>query len=255
MKKSMLRALILENIEIEKDIFSMTIKAKELAENAKAGQFVNLYLNNNKNLLPRPISICEIDKKQGTLRLVYKILGEGTLLFSKFKKGDFIQILGNLGNGYKIFEEEKTHILVGGGIGIPPLLETCKQLKGEKIVILGFRTGKFLTADFERLGAKVYIATDDGSFGFKGNVVELMEKENISGDYIYACGPKIMLEAITKYGEKKNIFTQISMEERMACGLGACLGCVVKTNENGEETYKRVCKEGPVFNSLEVVFK
>lgn len=254
MKKTVVEATILKNEQIAPDIFDMVLHTS-LAKEAKAGQFVKLYPDNNKNLLPRPISICEIDKEKETLRLVYQKIGEGTCLFSTMKQGDKIRVLGNCGNGYKIFEEEKTHIFVGGGIGVPPLLETCKQVKGEKIVVLGFRTGQFLKEDFEKLGAKVYIATDDGSVGFKGNVVELMKKENITGDYIYSCGPKPMLQALTEYAKEKNIYTQVSMEERMACGIGACVGCVVKILENGSPVYKKVCKDGPVFNSLEVVYK
>ncbi len=254
MKKTVVNATILKNEQIAPDIFDMVLHT-DLAKDAKAGQFVKLYPDNNKNLLPRPISICEIDKEKETLRLVYQKIGEGTCLFSTMKQGDTIRVLGNCGNGYKIFEEEKTHIFAGGGIGVPPLLETCKQVKGNKIVILGFRTGQFLKEDFEKLGATVYIATDDGSGGFKGNVVELMKQENITGDYIYSCGPKPMLQALTQYAKEKNIYTQVSMEERMACGIGACVGCVVKIVENGEIVNKKVCKDGPVFNSLEVVYK
>ena len=254
MKKIVINATILENKEIATDIFSMVIKSKELSQNAKAGQFVKLYPNNNKNLLPRPISICEINKEKETLRLVYQILGEGTKLFSTMQKDDEIKVLGNCGNGYKL-NEGNVHILVGGGIGVPPLLETCKQLKGEKIVILGFRDEPFLIEDFEKTGAKVYIATDSGKVGFKGNVVQLMKSENIKGDFIYSCGPKVMLEALTDYAKENNINAQVSMEERMACGIGACVGCVVKILENGQPVFKKVCKDGPVFDSLEVVYK
>ena len=249
MKKRVEQAIILRNKEIAPDIFDMVLKTS-LSQDAKAGQFIKLYPDNNKNLLPRPISICEIDKEQGTLRLVYQKIGEGTCLFSTMKEGDSIRILGTCGNGYKLFEDDKIHIFVGGGIGVPPLLETVKQTKGEKIVILGFRSGQFLKEDFEKYGAKVYIATDDGSVGFKGNVIELMRKENIQGDYIYSCGPKPMLKALTSYGEEKGIYTQVSMEERMACGIGACVGCVVDTKEGR----KKVCKDGPVFNGLDIIF-
>ena len=255
MKKTVVEATILKNEEIAPDIFDMILHTKELSLTAKAGQFVKLYPDNNKNLLPRPISICEINKKQETLRLVYQKLGEGTELFSTMLNGRKIRVLGNCGNGYTIDDEEKTHIFVGGGIGVPPLLETCKQVKGKKIVILGFRTGQFLKEDFEKLGATVYIATNDGSVGFKGNVIELMKNENIIGDKIYSCGPKPMLSALTDYVKEKNIDAQVSMEERMACGIGACVGCVVKIGDKDNFVYKKVCKDGPVFNSLDVVYK
>ena len=253
MKKIVEQALILKNEQIAPDIFDMVLKTN-LAKTAKPGQFVKLYPDNNKNLLPHPISICEIDKQNETLRLVYQKIGEGTCLFSTMKQGDTIRVLGNCGNGYEIGEDNKTHIFVGGGIGVPPLLETVKQTKGKKIVILGFRTGQFLKEDFEKLDATVYVATDDGTVGFKGNVVELMEKEGITGDYIYCCGPKPMLKSLTQYGKDKGIYTQVSMEERMACGIGACVGCVVKIMENGQIVHKKVCKDGPVFNSLDVVY-
>lgn len=253
MKKEFRYFEVLENKEISKNIFSMIVKAEPLANSAVPGQFFKIYLDSEKNLLPRPISICEIDKENGTIRLVYEVLGEGTLIISKMKKGDNIKILGNCGNGYKL-NENGVHILVGGGIGIPPLLETCKQLKGEKIVVLGFRTGEFLKEDFEKTGAKVYVATEDGSVGFKGNVIDLMKAENITGDYMYCCGPKAMLEALTEYAKERNIDNQVSMEERMACATGTCIGCVVKVLENGEPIFKRVCKDGPVFNALEVIY-
>ena len=135
---------------------------------------------------------------------------------------------------------------------MPPLIETCKQLKGKKIVVLGFRSGSFLVEEFEKLGAKVYVATDDGSVGFKGNVVDLLRAEGIKGDMIYSCGPKIMLKFLSMYAEENNIPCQVSMEERMACGIGACVGCVVQIKDGEGWAYKKVCKDGPVFDSREV---
>lgn len=253
MKKAIVSAKILKNVEIFPDIFDMILESRELSSTARAGQFLKIYVDNNKNLLPRPISICEINKEENTLRVVYQKLGEGTEYFSNLEKGEFLRVIGNCGNGYTI-NNGATHILVGGGIGVPPLLETCKQLKGEKIVILGFRTGSYLKDDFEKAGAKVFVATDDGSIGFKGNVVELLKENNIQGDYIYSCGPKPMLSALTTYAKNNNIDIQVSLEERMACGVGGCVGCVAKINQNDEPVFKKVCKDGPVFNGLEVIF-
>lgn len=256
LKKSIVDAKILKNIEIANDIFDMTLESEELSKSAKAGQFLKIYVDNNKNLLPRPISICEIDKNKNTLRIVYQKIGEGTAHFSNMVVGESLRVIGNCGNGYDIeSSENKTHILVGGGIGIPPLLEACKQIKGKKIVVLGFRSESFLVDDFEKIGAKVYIATDDGLLGFKGNVVELMRKHNITGDFIYSCGPKPMLISLVEYAKEKNINIQVSLEERMACGVGGCVGCVAKVKkENGEQIFKKVCKDGPVFDGLEVIF-
>lgn len=249
--KKVEEAVILKNVSIAENIFDMIIKAPAVAENAAAGQFVQIYVGNGVNLLPRPISICEIDKQNGTLRLVYQVVGKGTEIFSSKKEGDILKIVGPLGNGYDLKNVSKS-IFVGGGIGVPPLLETVKQAKGEKIVVLGFRSGTILKEDFEKTGAKVFIATDDGSVGFKGNVVELMKAEGIVGDVIYSCGPKIMLKFLSQYAESKNIECFVSMEERMACGIGACVGCVVKIKDSESFAHKKVCKDGPVFNSKEV---
>lgn len=231
-------------------ICDLKLYCPNIAKEAKAGQFVEVYPDNGVNLLSRPISICEIDKNEGTLRLVFQIVGKGTKLFSQLKPNDEIRLLGPCGNGYTLGEGKA--ILVGGGIGVPPLLETCKQLKGEKIVVLGFRSGSFLVDEFEKLGAKVYVATDDGSVGFKGNVVDLLKAEKITGDMIYSCGPKIMLKFLSMYAADNNISCQVSMEERMACGIGACVGCVVQIKDGDSWTYKKVCKDGPVFDSKEV---
>lgn len=235
---------------INENICDLKIKCPEIANAAKAGQFVEVYPDNGVNLLARPISICEINREEGSLRLVFQIVGKGTELFSKLIKGDKIRVLGPCGNGYTISEGKA--VLVGGGIGVPPLLETCKQLRGEKIVVLGFRSGSFLADEFEKYGAKVYVATDDGSVGFKGNVVELLRSENIKGDMIYSCGPKIMLKFLSMYADENNIRCQVSMEERMACGIGACVGCVVQIKKGDGWEYKKVCKDGPVFDSKEV---
>lgn len=231
-------------------ICDLKLSCPVIANEAMAGQFVEVYPDNGINLLSRPISICEINKEEGILRLVFQIVGKGTKLFSELKFGDEVRLLGPCGNGYTLSEGKS--VLVGGGIGVPPLIETCKQLKGKKIVVLGFRSGSFLVEEFEKLGAKVYVATDDGSVGFKGNVVDLLRAEGIKGDMIYSCGPKIMLKFLSMYAEENNIPCQVSMEERMACGIGACVGCVVQIKDGEGWAYKKVCKDGPVFDSREV---
>jgi len=251
--KKVVDALILKNISVTDNIFDMLIKAPAAAENAAAGQFIEIYTGNGVNLLPRPISICEINKNEGTLRIVYQVVGKGTGIFSRKKKGDILKIIGPLGNGYNIKNVNKS-IFVGGGIGVPPLLETVKQTKGEKVVVLGFRSMDILKDDFEKTGARVLIATDDGSVGFKGNVIDLMKYENITGDVIYSCGPRIMLKFLSQYAESKGIECFVSMEERMACGIGACVGCAIKIKDGNYFVHKKVCKDGPVFNSKEVLW-
>ncbi len=239
---------VVSNRMLAENIYDLMLCCPKIAAEAKPGQFVEVYPDNGKNLLSRPISICEIG--ENTIRLVFQKVGKGTEIFSQLNEGDEIRVLGPCGNGYTLSEGK--NVLVGGGIGVPPLLETCKQLFGEKIVVLGFRSGSFLTEEFEKAGAKVYVATDDGSVGFKGNVVDLLKAENITGDMIYSCGPKIMLKFLSAYAEENNIKCQVSMEERMACGIGACVGCVVQIKNGDSWEYKKVCKDGPVFDSKEV---
>lgn len=254
-KKIVEIATVLKKEFIAENIVDLRIQCLRIAVNAKPGQFVEIYPDNGVNLLSRPISICEINKVTGVLRLVFQVVGKGTAIFSRLEKGDKIRVLGSCGNGYDL--KKGKNIFVGGGIGVPPLLEAVKQSEGEKIVILGFRSCSFLADDFKKYGADVYISTDDGTEGYKGNVVDLMREKNIVGDRIYSCGPKIMLKFLSKYAEEKNIPCQVSMEERMACGIGACVGCVVPIKTGAAEnewTYKKVCKDGPVFDSKEVIW-
>jgi dihydroorotate dehydrogenase electron transfer subunit len=234
------------------DVYSMWAKDKEIVEQAKPGQFISLYCKEGSRLLPRPISICEIDKKNETFRLVYRVLGKGTEEFSAMKVGDSIKVMGPLGNGFTL--EGRKAILVGGGIGIPPMLQLAKELTCEKKIVLGFRDELFLNKEFEQYGS-VYISTEDGSAGTKGNVIDAIKENAIEGDIIFACGPTPMLKGIQSYGAKNNIEVQLSLEERMACGVGACFGCVCKSKEKDHHSNvnnKRVCKDGPVFYGKEV---
>lgn len=238
-------------------IYSMWIQTKTIAANAKPGQFVSLYSNDGSKLLPRPISLCEIDKEQGRLRLVYRVTGKGTGTeeFSRLSEGSVIETMGPLGNGFPLDAVKgKRVFLMGGGIGIPPMLQTAKALDAEKIMVLGYRDELFLNKDFEAYG-DVYVATEDGSAGTKGNVMDAIRENGLQADAIFACGPTPMLRAIKAYAEENKIPCWISMEERMACGIGACLGCVCKSKEKDHHSHvhnKRVCKDGPVFLSTEV---
>ena len=242
---------------IGKDIYSMWIQTKTIAGNAKPGQFVSVYTQDGSKLLPRPISLCEIDKEKGALRLVYRVTGPktGTESLSRLHAGAQLELLGPLGNGFPLEEAEgKKVFLIGGGIGIPPMLETAKQLKAEKTAVLGYRDELFLNDEFTRY-ADVYVATEDGSAGTKGNVLNAICERGLEAEVIFACGPTPMLRALKEYAAEKNITCWISMEERMACGIGACLGCVCKSKEIDAHSLvhnKRVCKDGPVFLSTEV---
>lgn len=242
---------------IAADIFSMWIETKA-ARTARPGQFISMYTNDGSKLLPRPISICEIDAEKCALRVVYRVTGDhtGTKQFSQLTAGDTIPVIGPLGNGFPLEQAEgKTAFLMGGGIGVPPILELAKQLTCDKQIIVGYRDAHtFLKEQFEENGS-VYIATDDGSVGTKGNVMNAVEANNLKADIIYACGPAPMLRAIKNYAEAKGIECYISLEERMACGIGACLACTCKSKEKDHHTNvhnKRICKDGPVFLSTEV---
>ena len=256
--KKKLSAKILSQTEIAPGIFDMLLET-ELAKDAHAGQFVGVYPNDKSTLLPRPISICEVDFEKNTLRLVYRVAGKGTAEFSGYKEGDSLDIIGVLGNGYDIKPLlEKKVVLMGGGIGIPPMLELAKELKAhgtEAVSVLGYRDSQtFLKDDFEKNG-KLYIASEDGSVGTKGNVMNAIDAEGIDADVICACGPMPMLRAIKKYAQEKGIPAYISLEEHMACGVGACLGCVVKTKEVDHHSHvnnARICTDGPVFLAEDV---
>ena len=247
---------IIGQSKIGKGIYSMWIQTEKIAGHAVPGQFVSVYCTDGSRLLPRPISICEIDKEMKQLRRVYRVAGKGTEEFSKMSAGDCLEILGPLGNGFPLsrMEEKKSAMLIGGGIGVPPIVELAKQLGGEKHIVVGYRDELFLKEELEKSG-KVYIATEDGSSGTKGNVLDAIREEKIQADIIYACGPTPMLRALKAYAEEKGIECWISMEERMACGIGACLACVCQSKEVDGHSHvhnKRICKEGPVFLSTEV---
>ena len=231
----------------------------DAASEAKPGQFISMYTNDGAKLLPRPISICEIDKSEGSLRVVYRVTGKntGTEEFSQMKAGDIIPVIGPLGNGFPYEKAEGKHVfLMGGGIGVPPILELAKQMNCEKKqIIMGYRNAEtFLRDEFEQNG-EVYISTEDGSVGTKGNVMDVIRENGLAADMIYACGPTPMLRAIKEYAEANGIECYISLEERMACGIGACLACVCQTKEKDHHSNvnnKRICKDGPVFLSTEV---
>lgn len=251
--KAMEQGKITSIVKVTDGIYSMWIKEPKIAGYARPGQFVSIYCKEGSRLLPRPISICEIDKEQGLLRLVYRVVGKGTEEFSKRNVGDTLRMMGPLGNGFTM-EGDKC-ILIGGGIGIPPMLELAKNLKGEVQIVLGYRDADlFLKEEFDTYG-KVYVSTEDGSVGTKGNVIDAIRANRLDADMIFACGPTPMLKGVKAYAREKGVKAQISMEERMACGIGACLACICKSKEKDHHTNvnnKRICKDGPVFYAEEI---
>lgn len=244
---------IISQEKIAEGIYDMWLRTEEIAAHAKAGQFVSVYCNGGTKLLPRPISICEVNKEEKALRLVYRVAGGGTAEFSQMKAGETLRILGPLGNGFTL--GEKKAFLIGGGIGIPPMLELAKELNCEKQIVVGYRNDELFLADELKQYGEVIVATEDGSVGTKGNVLDAIRENGLKADVIYACGPTPMLRALKQYAAENDIECWISMEERMACGIGACLACVCKSKEKDHHTNvhnKRICKEGPVFRAEEV---
>jgi len=257
---------IISNERIANGVYEMRIAEGFISETAEPGQFVNIYIPRADLLLPRPISVCET--LAGEFRIVYQTIGEGTKYMSRLARGGEIKMSGPAGNGFCVNEraaESKKIIVAGGGIGVPPLLFLVKRLReinksAEIVIFLGFKNEShvILTDDFKKYGT-VRVSTDDGSFlnGRRGLVTDDIKDfvENANVGVIFSCGPGPMLKNISELAEENKIACFISMEERMACGTGACVGCAVKVkdNENGF-AYKRVCHDGPVFNSREIIW-
>ncbi len=248
-------AIIVEKTSPATGIISMVLKCPQVAKEAKPGQFINIYCNESSMLLPRPISLCEIDQEEGTVRIVFRIAGKGTGYISHSEKGDSLEIMGPLGNGFDLDKaKDKRALVIGGGIGIPPMLELFKRLNCEKCAVLGYRDEIFLKEEFDKYG-RCEVSSEDGMHGTKGNVIDAIKAEGLEADIIFACGPMPMLKGIAAYAGEKGMDAYISLEERMACGIGACLACVCRSKETDHHTNvhnKRICKDGPVFDYREV---
>lgn len=253
-EKRKCRAQITSQTGLAEGIYSMWLKFPEdynVAEMAVPGQFISLYCRDGSRLLPRPISICECSGQDRLLRIVYRVAGEGTREFSGLSAGDGIEVVGPLGNGFTL--REGAVMLIAGGIGIPPMLQLAKVLhaRGNKVqAVLGYRDNNLFLKEELEAYARVYVSTEDGSVGTKGNVITAIQEHGLTADTIYACGPLPMLRGVKSFAREKGIQAQISMEERMACGIGACLACVCQSVEQDGHSHvknKRICKDGPVF--------
>ena len=248
---------LIKKTALAKDIYSFTIECPEAAKLAQCGQFVHIRAEGFT--LRRPVSICEIDRKAGTLRIVFLVKGAGTKVIAKLNEGDYVDMIAPLGNGYSVnnISGNGRVVVVGGGIGVPPLLQTAKHFENATAV-LGFRSyGNIILADdFRRICKNVIICTDDGSVGEKGIVTAPLKRELEKGDVaaVFSCGPLRMLNAVADMAKEYGVFCEVSLEERMGCGVGACVGCVCRIERGGEENLLRVCKDGPVFNAEEVLF-
>ena len=265
-----IKVKILSRKEAAPNIYLMKLKAPEIVQNALPGQFIHIKCSkDNYPLLRRPLSIHRIDKEKGEIFILFQVVGEGTKLLSKREVGDDLDVLGPLGNGFNIYPESKKIMIIGGGIGVAPLLALCEEStrQGKEVrVLIGALKKELVIGEenFRKSGAKVDVATDDGSYKYKGLVTDLLEetiiKEGWLPDQIFACGPKLKLKKVVEVSLEAHIDCQVSLEERMACGIGACLGCVckIKTKDKKEDKvkyeYKRVCVDGPVFRGSEVVW-
>ncbi len=243
MRESIFR--IIDNAPLTETVYKMKLRG-DVSDITSSGQFVNIKLDGL--YLRRPISVC--DSEDGVLTLIYKVVGKGTEQMSKMAAGEELNILTGLGNGYDLSLSGDKPLLLGGGVGVPPLYMLAKKLiaEGKRVsVVLGFNTKDevFCEEDFKALGAEVFVTTVDGSYGIKGFVTDAMKE--IDYTYFYTCGPEPMLKAIYKVSATSG---QFSFEERMGCGFGACMGCSCKTITG----YKRICKDGPVLKKEEILW-
>ena len=264
-----IKVQILSKEEVAPNIFLIKLSAPSVAQESLPGQFIHIKCSkDNYPLLRRPLSIHRIDKEKGEIFILFQVMGEGTKLLAQRAVGDNLDIVGPIGNGFTIFPESKKIIIVGGGIGVAPLLALAEKslTEGKEVrVLIGALKKELVIREesFEILGAKVEVATDDGSYMYKGLVTDLLEKtikEGWLADQLFACGPKPMLRKVADITSRASIHCQVSLEERMGCGIGACMTCVCKINIKEKQTdkedyqYKRVCIDGPIFEASEVIW-
>ena len=244
---------VVRNKRLCDGVFAITIESEAIADEALAGQFLHIKCGSER-LLRRPISICSV--RGGEIDFVFEVKGEGTSWLSMRMAGEKLDILGPLGNGFSM--PEGNIITVGGGIGVPPMLFTAEETFGSVTALLGFRSEDkiILKDEFEAICEKVIITTDDGSYGIHGAVTAPLSDflENGKFDGVLACGPRAMLYAVAKACRTYGVSCQVSLEERMGCGVGACLVCACATVSGGIPAMSRVCMDGPVFEASEVVW-
>lgn len=258
------KAKVISNIKVGPDYYRMALDVGSTAGKIEPGQFFNILCADGKSMEPllrRPFSIHRI-RGQGIVEILYEVIGKATSILSRKEKGDMLDIIGPLGNGFPVEPDGKSAILVAGGIGVAPLLALAEQIaysvkRTAHSVFIGAKSRKEILCekDFRKLGFEVFISTEDGSKGYKGLITDLLYKKLFAKRYsldavLYACGPNAMLKEISKLAGKRNIRAFGSLEEHMSCGVGSCYGCVIKTKQG----YKRVCKDGPVFELKEIIW-
>ncbi|MBR3003158.1 MAG: dihydroorotate dehydrogenase electron transfer subunit [Clostridia bacterium] len=254
-----IRAKLIEKEELIPGIFKYAVEAKEIVETAKPGHFIEIRVNDDiEPFLRRPISIHNMERESGKLEFIFQVKGKGTKILSQKNIGDLIDIIGPLGYGTFDYSKYNNLAIIGGGIGVFPLYELAKNAKkkGKNVnTYLGFRNKDLvvLEEEFKNVSTSLILTTDDGSYNQKGFAIDFLKQDIQAGkiDSIYACGPLPMLKAVRNLAIEKNIPCQISLEEKMGCGLGVCLGCAVKTAESPKDKpqYVHVCKAGPVFDA------
>lgn len=257
-----IKAKLISKEELKHGIFKFSVQADEIVNTAKPGNFIEIRVNNDiEPFLRRPISIYNMDKENGVLEFIFQVKGKGTTILSERKEGKLIDIVGPLGYGTFKYSNYQNIAIIGGGIGVFPLYELAKNAKNDNKnvnIYLGFRNKDLvvLENEFKQVSNNLIITTDDGSYSQKGFAIDFLKKDIEDGkiDSIFACGPLPMLKAVQKLAIEKEIPCQISLEEKMACGLGVCLGCAVKTSASSKENpeYWHVCKAGPVFQAKDV---
>lgn len=252
-----LQSKLIKKESLKPDIFKFSLSAKKITDVAKPGQFIEIRVTDGLDpFLRRPISIYNMDKEKGILEIIFRVQGRGTEILSRKKEEDLVDIVGPLGYGTFKYEGYKNIAILGGGIGVFPLYELAKNASKETTVntYLGFRDKEavLLEEEFEKVSNKLVITTDDGSYKIHGFAINELKKDLEQGqiDAIFACGPLPLLKAVQALAKEKDIPCQISLEEKMGCGLGVCLGCAVEVASGG---YEHVCKQGPVFDSNKVI--
>lgn len=253
------KGLVIGHNQVSRDMYELEFIAPGITPDCQPGQFVHIRsAQENDPLLRRPLSLYDVDKKLGSVTLLYKVVGKGTNLLTRIRPREYVDTMGPLGRGFSLLESGKTALLVGGGVGIAPLVYLARvlQFQGCKVKVMhgvGNREELVALAKLREIGVEILPSTMDGSAGFKGLVTDLLEKEVNPAeiDFIYSCGPEVMMAKVADFARDNGIAGEVSLEEYMACGVGACLGCARKM-KSGDQEYKKVCKDGPVFGMDEV---
>ena len=256
------QAVIIRNEEIAPGYLELELRAPSIARQARPGQFINIRVGPTLDpLLRRPFSVYDNDKEAGEITILYKVVGRGTRMMAEMDMGETLEVLGPLGRPFSLPENLQRAVLVGGGVGMAPLLYLARVLgerEVEATVLVGARTASELLGlnHLREMGVKVMVTTDDGSQGIRGQVTKVLANllAESNYDFIYCCGPEPMMARVANIARRYSIEGEVALEENMACGIGACLGCAHRVKQGQDYSYVQVCHQGPVFSMSEVVF-